>query len=900
MYESFKAEMAKLGVHDDKELARQLGLVNHKGEGSTKQLREAKAIAKNEKKAGDIAYAIQLQERGYGNSEAANKMGINESSYRALIAPGAADKVEALRGTSKMLQDEVDAKRFLDVGQGVENYMGVSKERKDIGTAMLVDQGYKVHYLKVPQPGTGKETNFKILGTPDTTWHEAREAVLSNQLGQYGSNMQTHSDDYGRTSLGIKPPVSISSSRVAVRYADEGGTEADGVIYVRPGVKDIELGGARYAQVRIQVDDHHYLKGMAVYKDDLPEGVDLLFNTNKRDTGTKSDAFKDMRDPQTGKVDKDNPFGTIIKRQVTSKDDDGNDHVTSVMNIVNEEGDWTRWSKSIASQVLSKQDPELARNQLAVTLERRKSDYEQIMASTNPTVKKKLLEEFADEADSASVHLKAAALPRQRWQVILPIESLGDHEIYAPHFDNGERVAVIRYPHGGTFEIPELTVNNKHAEARRIVGTAPRDAVGFNARVAQHLSGADFDGDTVLVIPNQHGQVRISKPLQQLKDFDTKLAYPAYDGMKTVDGGTWDAASRSVVYGSKGPNRSRMQREMGDVSNLITDMTIMGASDAEIARAVRHSMVIIDSEKHSLNYKQSQIDNGISQLKEKYQGSARAGAHTLISRAKREVRVDERKDRLASEGGPIDPVTGRREYQETGKTFVNKAGEVVKKKTRTTELAEAEDAFSLVSGPPATKMETIYAVHSNALKGMANQARLESLKLPPIQKSASAEQTYSNEVASLNAKLDLVARNKPRERQAIVLSNHIYRQKLDANPNMDDDTKRKIKFQSLAEARRRTQADKADIVLTDREWDAIQAGAISNTKLSQILDKADMDVVRQHAIPRDVVTMTPAKLQRAQYMISLGYPQSEIADALGVSTSTLDRAIHPERKSEEE
>jgi predicted transcriptional regulator len=884
MYNELKR---RLGL-GEAETAKMLGLVNHKGEGSTKQLREAKVIAKNELQAAKVAHAHQLQERGYSNSAAAREMGIPESSYRQLIAPGAADKAQALHGTANILRDEVDQKKIMDIGEGTENYLGVSKERKDVATAMLVDEGYVVFYPKVQQAATGKDTTVKVIAVPGTTYAEVAAALRAGNV----PSMQKYSEDGGRSPLGIVPPLGIKSDRIGVRYAEQGGTEADGVIFVRRGVPDVSLGGKNYAQVRIKVDDHHYLKGMAVYKDDLPEGVDLVFNTNKSDTGKKHDAFKDMRDEVTGDVDPDNPFGSWIRRQITEKDANGNERATSVMNLVNEEGDWTDWSRTIASQVLSKQDPELARAQLNMTLEQRKFKYDEIMAVTNPTVKKRLLEEFADEADSASVHLAAASLPRQRWQVILPIETLGDHEIYAPHFENGERVALIRYPHGGTFEIPELTVNNKHQDSRRTLGLQPRDAVGINARVAQHLSGADFDGDTVLVIPNNAQRVRTSKPLQQLKGFDTRAEYPAYDGMKTIDGGTWNAATGTVDYGGRKPNTQRMQAEMGNVSNLITDMTIKGAPHSEIAQAVRHSMVIIDSEKHRLNYRQSAVDNGIAALKEKYQsseGSSGRGAATIISRAKSPVRVDERKDRLASQGGPIDPATGKRMYQPTGRTYLNKEGVVTPKTTKTTKLAEAEDAFELSSG---TQMEAIYAIHSNALKGMANEARRQSLLLPPTVKSKTAEDTYSNEVASLNAKLDLVARNKPLERQAQILQNSVYRQRRDANPNMDDETKRKIRTQSLEEARRRTGADRAKIEVTPSEWDAIQAGAISNTKLTQIMNAADMDSIKKLATPREAKLMSPAKLDRARQMVELGYTQAEIASALGVSTTTLDRAIH--------
>lgn len=888
VYEDFKA---KFGLDDGAELAKLLGLVNHKGEGSTTQLREVKRIAKAEFKAGQIAEAQRLKDKGYGNTAGAEKMGIPESSYRALLKPGADSKAEAVVGTAELLKGEVDAKTYLDVGTGNENYMGVSETTKNTAIGRLTDVGYVTYTIKVPQPGTGEKTNVKVLCVPGTTFAEAAKAAREDRIG----TLQSFSEDGGRTHFGIHPPLSISSDRVGVIYGDQGGSGADGVIYVRPGVEDISLGGSSYAQVRIKVDDHHYLKGMAVYKDDLPDGVDLMFNTNKKDTGNKSDAFKDMRDPKTGKVDPDNPFGAQFKRQIMVRDDDGNERVTSAMNIVREEGDWVTWTKSISSQMLSKQDPKLAQNQLNMTLERRKVEFAKIMATTNPTVKKKLLEEFADETDAAAVHLKAASLPRQRWQVILPVDTLGNNEIYAPHFNNGETVAVIRYPHGGTFEIPELTVNNKHAEARRNLGLQPRDAVGFNADVANRLSGADFDGDTVLVIPNDHRKITTTPSLEGLKNFDTKRSYPPVDGMRTIDGGRWDEATRSVIYGPKGPNLQTKQREMGDVSNLITDMTIQGANQTEIAAAVRHSMVVIDSDKHSLNYKQSKTDNGISALKERYQGGARRGASTLISRATSETRVPDRIERRAREGGPIDPVTGKRMYTETGKIRTNKkTGEESLVKVKSTKLAETDDAFTLTSGPPPTKIEVIYATHSNELKAMANQARLESLKLPPVQKNAAAAKTYESEVASLNAKLDLIQRNRPLERKATMRANDIVRQKKDANPNMDEETEKKIRNQSLEEARRLVGLERSRVVITDSEWDAIQAGAISETKLREILAKADMDVVKQHAIPREVIKMTDAKLNRAKDMIALGYTQAEIASTLGVSSSTLDRALHPE------
>ena len=591
--------------------------------------------------------------------------------------------------------------------------------------------------------------------------------------------------------------------------------------------------------------------------------------------------MKPLERDANGNIDPDNPFGSYIRRQIVEKDADGKVRATSAMNLVNEEGTWgggsinpktgepyVGWSKSIASQVLSKQSPDLAKERLDTTFGRRQREYDEIMALTNPAVRRKLLEEFADGTDSAAVHLKAASLPRQRWQVILPVNTLPDTQIYAPNFRNGERVALIRYPHGGTFEIPELTVNNRHAPSRKLLGSA-QDVVGINAKVAERLSGADFDGDTVLVIPNNNAKIRHSPALKQLQGFDPRSAYPAYEGMHRI-------------------SETRKQREMGDVSNLITDMTIKGASHSEIARAVRHSMVVIDSEKHNLNYKLSAQREGIAALKAKYQGGERSGAATLISRAGSDVRVPARAPRRASKGGPVDPTTGRREYEYTGETYVNKKGKLVPKTTRSKLLAETDDAHTLSSG---TRMERIYADHSNRLKGMANQARLNAINTPRSPYSPSAARVYSNETASLNSKLALAVRNRPLEREALVRADALVRMRKDANPNMDADTLKKIKTQAIEQARRQTGAHRFRIEITPKEWEAIQAGAISNSKLTDILKNANMDTVRALATPRQKLLMTPALNQRAKSLLSMGYTRAEVADQLGVSVTTLDTSI---------
>jgi hypothetical protein len=850
----FVEDMKKKGL-SEKEIIDGLGL-------TSTEFRIKRSISRAERQQARILQAQRLADRGLSNGAIAERMGLaGESSVRALLAPGAKEKADSIFGTSNMLKKHVDEKGFIDIGAGVENYLDISKEKLANAVGILREQGYKVHRLNILQQGTGLETKAKVLGPPDST---QRDAFMNRDNIQ---QIVDFTEDGGKSWKPIPPPISIDPSRIAVNYSklndkgeEVGGGLADGVMYVRPGVEDVSLGKSNYAQVRILVGEDRYLKGMAMYKDDLPSGVDILFNTSKSDTGNKLDALKKVE------PDPNMPFGSVVRPNSNPK---------SALNIVHEEGDWTTWSQSLASQVLSKQPPRVAKEQLDKKYRQLELEYKDIMELTNPTVRKKLLETFSNTADAHAVHLKAAHLPRQGWYAILPVQSMKDSEVYAPNYKNGERVALIRYPHGGTFEIPELTVNNKHPESRRLLGNAP-DAIGINAKVAERLSGADFDGDTVLVIPNDNKKIRHTPALKALEGFNAKTAFPGYKDMPKISPDT-------------------KQTEMGKISNLITDMTIKGAAPDEIARAVKHSMVVIDAEKHNLNYKESARVNGIAALKSKYQGGPTSGASTLISLAGSKEYIPKRKPRPESEGGPIDRVTGEKMYVPTGQTRTTKSGAVEPKRERVKKLALTNDAYTLVVPSPGTPIERIYADHSNRMKALANQARLSYLKTPPIKWEPSARTAYAKEVTSLDSKLALAKMNKPRERQAQIIANGAIKAHKQANPNLDGDSLKKLRFRELEKARIRTNAEKQQVEFTDREWQAVQAGAISNSKLNQLLDNANLEQVRALATPRPKLVMSSARRQRALSMLGSGnYTRAEVAAQLGVSVSTLDAALKSE------
>src|SRR4029077_12764213 len=136
-----------------------------------------------------------------------------------------------------------------------------------------------------------------------------------------------------------------------------------------------------------------------------------------------------------------------VKRQILSDPGTPNERVTSAMNVVDEEGNWADWAHNMSSQMLSKQSPVLAKTQLNMTYEKRKNNFDEINRLTNATVRKKMLMDFADATDASAVHMEAAALPHVGNHVILPIPSMKTTEIYAPQYDQGQRVVLIRHPH---------------------------------------------------------------------------------------------------------------------------------------------------------------------------------------------------------------------------------------------------------------------------------------------------------------------------------------------------------------------------------------------------------------------------------------------------------------------
>lgn len=851
---------------------------------NTTDLRRQYRQANNELKRLNIDRAKSLRDDGLGPTEIGRQMGVSESTVRSWLNETREINLKKAEKTAEILKEEVKKKGVIDVGVGVEKELNVSKGKFDEALKLLESEGYVVEGIGIPQATNPKNrTNVKVLHDKSVSTRDIyQDTSMIQSVGDYATV-----DDGGRW-YKREPPASIDASRVKIKYGDEGpagntGSDKDGVIEIRPGVKDLDLGPAHYAQVRIMVNGTHYLKGMAMYSDDIPDGYDIVFNTNKKSGTSKMDVMKPVKN------DPDNPFGAYIKANGQSYYPDpngkyinpitGKKESLSAINKLKEEGDWDKSSKNLSQQFLSKQPIAFIKNQLDLTYADYESDYEDILSIPNPTIRKKFLNDFAGKIDSATTTLKAAALPRQQTRVILPLTQLKDDEVYAPYLKNGEHVALIRYPHAGTFEIPTLTVNNANKDAKRIMGNAT-DAIGINSNVAKQLSGADFDGDTVIVIPvNSRVRVKTSKPFKDLENFEPKNEYPEVPGMTVM-------------------TKQRTQREMGVISNLITDMTLRGATEDELVRAVKHSMVVIDAEKHKLNFKQSEKDNGIAELKQKYQPKyddegnviGGGGASTLLSRRGQTIRVPERKASYR-----VDKDTGEIVYQETGRTYVNNKGERVKAESTVSLVSTVDDMRKLSSG---TSQEDAYADFGNKLKALANKARKEAANTKGMKYSATANKVYKKEVEHLERALSIAERNAPRERRAQAIANSVIKAKIQDNPELEDRSYKKelakVRSMAIEDARAITGASgsKSRITPTDREWEAMQSGALSSTKIESIIKHMRDEDLKERVMPKPNATLSDAKQAKLRQMRTSGYTIAEIAESLGVSTGTVSKYLN--------
>lgn len=911
-------------VFTEVQIAKSMGM-------NTTEIRTRIGIAEAENKAYLYSESKRLRDKGMSRSAVARRMGVPESTIRSWEKESTQRTMRRYEENAKFLEDRVKEVKYVQVGAGNEHYINnCSPDALKKSLKVLKDRGYEIHNIKIQQLGTGNMTTIPVLTMPGTTIKDVYD---------HKDQIRMPVDIYMQDGVMKKARdyVSVDPKRVQVVYNEQGGVDKDGLIEVRRGVPDLDLGKNHYVQGRILVDGDHYLKGMITYGDNMPPGIDIRFNTNKhegtplfkRGEGVRESVLKPI------KANQDNIFGANIKpddkliRAHRTYIDENGEEKQSAINIVKEEGDVDKWAKNLASQFASKQPSALAKNQLKILYDNSKAEMEELAAYTNPVVVSKMLEDFAGRCESDAVRLEAAALPRQKTKFIMPLTNVTEHEAYLPGFNDGEQVALVRYPHASITEIPIVTVNNNNKEAKKILGDAI-DAIGISPKTAERLSGADFDGDTVLVLPTDKVKIINKAQYPGLIGFSTQDAFPGYDGMKKMT-----------------PHQKGV--EMGVASNLITDMTIKGAKPEELERAIKYSMVVIDAEKHGLNWRLAEEQLGIDSLKEKYQrkdGRFDVRASTLLSRSTSDDRSvkerklkpyyqmnDEEKERWKN-GEDIYIETGRK-IRDLSKTYPRRLmtkeekliadgndkdaiRELHKKMwddgraqdiqkdahEKPIKMGRIYDPYSLTStGDPKTAqpIEVVYADHMYRMKDLAREARKIARNQPKFERDPEAAKEYAKEVESLKAKIVKAEQNAPLEKQAQILANVKYDSWYYDHPDADKDQQKRQRGIILDEARSIVGAKKLQIgaednrddinPLTPREWQAIQAHAVSENVLKKILSNADMKTIKKYAMPKTKTGLAPAKLSRAKAMLARGYTRKEICEQLDISEHTLIDAI---------
>ena len=873
-------ELEKQGL-SGKEVAKALEM-------EIKELRVYKAVAKNQQRAETIHECMKLHDEGYNNLQISKKLGIPDTTVGNYLRDGEQSRRTRAQATADVLKEKIDEKgKGIDIGLATEHDLGVSRNMLDEAAIVLEAEGYPVYKRRVPNGGN--MTVIKVACPPGST-----QADLYNE-GFISTIEDYHSNDGGETFHKLKPPTSLDSSRIFVRYAEEGGLEKDGVIELRRGVDDLSLGNSHYAQIRMLVDGDKYIKGMAVYSDDVPEGYDLIVNSNKPKGSPLSKVLK------PAESDPENPFGALIKAngQYEYQDPETGEMKLSPLNKTREEGDWDKWSRTLPSQFLAKQPKVFIETQLALTVADKKAELEDIMSLENPALRKKYLMDFAGACDDNATTLAAAALPRQAYQVILPL-NIPDNEVYAPNFKDGEKVALVRFPHQNTGEIPILTVNNKSEEGKRMMGSQAFDAVGISPATAGILSGADFDGDTVMVLPtggNSRTRVKNSEPLKGLKGFEPKVAYAGVEDPNSPNG----YAHKIMKKGAQ------TQKEMGMVSNLMMDMTLKGASEDELAKVSRHSQVVIDAAKHKLDYQSSYKDNDIAAITKRWKGHVdeetgrySESASTLITRSTSEVRIPLRKG-----SGRVDKETGEMIYNtapDYERFYTDEKGRQKERYTKVSRMSIEKDPYKLMSSSVGTPQERLYAGFASEMKSLANTARKTAVNTPTMTFNKEAAEKYAPEVSSLKNKLLNVEKNKPRERQAEIRANDRSRAKIkmykEDHPELDKSEiskyEKKVRSQEMKKARDEVGAKSITIDITPKEWEAIQSGAIHESTQKKIFLKCDQDQLRDYAMPKPTNQLSEVKQNKINRLANSGYSTTEIAESVGVSASTVRKYLKPD------
>jgi predicted DNA binding protein len=182
------------------------------------------------------------------------------------------------------------------------------------------------------------------------------------------------------------------------------------------------------------------------------------------------------------------------------------------------------------------------------------------------------------------------------------------------------------------------------------------------------------------------------------------------------------------------------------------------------------------------------------------------------------------------------------------------------------------------------------------MKELAREARQMARGLKDTKRDPEMAKVYAAEVVSLKNKTQEARANSPLERRARMIANKKMATILYNNPAMDAEHRKREETRQLDYARRSVGAVSKVVggkrnPITDREWEAIQKGAISPTHLRQLLANCDKDRIKSLALPKQTTQLSASKEARIRTLVRNGVPRSDICEQLGISDSTLQKVL---------
>ena len=113
--------------------------------------RNEKSWCNYERRLRNVETAKAMIKDGKKVSEIGRIMGVNESTVRSWLNPDSENRMKEAANTADFLKKKVEERGMIDVGDGVERELKVTRTRLDQALYKLKGEGYEVHGGRIDQ-----------------------------------------------------------------------------------------------------------------------------------------------------------------------------------------------------------------------------------------------------------------------------------------------------------------------------------------------------------------------------------------------------------------------------------------------------------------------------------------------------------------------------------------------------------------------------------------------------------------------------------------------------------------------------------------------------------------------------------------------------------------------------